>query len=157
RTGSSAFPPDPEAAMRVRALVCCVLVSPAFLLAPATTAEPPATPKTRPAYKSPLGVAVDEKGERAYVALHTAGAVAVLDLKAGKVVKEIPVGNGAHDIAHVGKKLFVTCEGDDALVPISLEKLQTEKPIPVGRRPGFLFSHFKPTILTLRVDEPIES
>jgi YVTN family beta-propeller protein len=78
--------------MWVRALLCCAALSPAFFLAPTTTAEPPAAPKARPTYKSPLGVAVDEKGEKAYVALHTAGAVAVVDLKAGKVLKEIPPG-----------------------------------------------------------------
>ena len=62
--------------MWVRALLCCVLLSPLFLLAP-ITAEPPTSepqePKVPPTYKSPLGVAVDEQGEIAYIALHTAG------------------------------------------------------------------------------------
>jgi cytochrome c peroxidase len=47
-----------------------------------------------PRFKSPLGLAVDQTGQRAYVALHTAGTVAVVDLQAGKVVREIAVGPG---------------------------------------------------------------
>lgn len=77
---------------------------------------------SRPVYKSPLGLAVDGEGKLAYVALNTGGAVAVVDLNAGKVLKEIQVGKKPHDVALAGKSLFVTCEQDDTLVRIDLDK-----------------------------------
>jgi YVTN family beta-propeller protein len=76
----------------------------------------------RPHYRSPLGIVVDQAGERAYVALHTAGAVAVVDLKAGTVLREIAVGEGPCDLALAGRELFVTCEHSDTLVRIDLAK-----------------------------------
>jgi YVTN family beta-propeller protein len=124
--------------MWVRALLCGAALSPAVFLVPTTTAEPPAEPKARPTYKSPLGVAVDEKGEKAYVALHTAGAVAVVDLKAGMVLQEIPVGSGPNDAAFLGKTLFVSCEADVTLVPVDLERHKVGKTIPLSRRPQVL-------------------
>jgi len=99
-----------------------------FLLLPLTTSNPPsrgdapAEPQARPSYKSPLGIAVDGEGKRAYVALHTAGTLAVVDLRAGKVLNEIPVGKKPHDVALAGKSLFVTCEQDDTLVRIDVDK-----------------------------------
>ena len=94
--------------------------------------------RARPTYKSPLGLVVDEKGERAYVALHTAGAVAVVDLKAGKVLKEIHVGNGPFDLAIRNNTLVVTCSDDDQLVLVDLAQTRTIKSIPVGQSPQFL-------------------
>jgi YVTN family beta-propeller protein len=89
----------------------------------------------RPVFKSPLGLSVDQKGERAYVALHTTGTVAVVDLKASKVLKEIAVGKGPYDVA-IGKgKLFVTCETENTLVRVNLTKQVVEKRIPVGQSP----------------------
>jgi sugar lactone lactonase YvrE len=73
----------------------------------------------RPSYKSPLGLAVDRDGKVAYVALQTAGAVAVVDLHAGKVLEEIAVGGRPHDLALAGKDLFVTCEQADTVVRVS--------------------------------------
>jgi DNA-binding beta-propeller fold protein YncE len=71
-------------------------------------------------YKNPLGLAVDQAGQRAYVVLHAAGAVAVVDLKAGRVLEEIRVGTGPHDVALAGGCLFVTCDTDDTLVKLDL-------------------------------------
>lgn len=90
--------------------------------------DAPAEPSSRPVFKSPLGLAVDGEGARAYVALHTPGALAVVDLRAGKVLAEIPVGRKPHDVALTGKSLFVTCEQDDALV-----RIDTDKQIVTGR------------------------
>src|SRR5438105_1741567 len=64
-------------------------------------------------YKSPLGLAVDKEGKTAYVALHTAGTVAVVDVAGGKLLKEWPVGKGPNDLVLSGGKLYVTCEHDD--------------------------------------------
>src|SRR5262245_43285574 len=79
---------------------------------------PPAQPRPgdRPAFKGPLGLAVDADGRRAFVALHDAGAVAVVDLQAGRVLREVAVGRGPYDVAAVGDELFVTCERDDEMV-----------------------------------------
>src|SRR5262245_17563657 len=102
------------ALMRVRELFLTTIA----ILPLASTVSPsdgvPA--QTRPVYKSPLGIALDKDGQRAYVALNSAGAVAVVDLQAGKVLKEVPVGKKPHDVALAGKSLFVTCERDDTLV-----------------------------------------
>jgi hypothetical protein len=95
----------------------------------------PEPPAGRPAYKSPLGVAVDADGSRAYVALHTAGAVAVVDLRAGKVLREVAVGNGPHDVALAGDALFVTCEQDDTLVRIDVGRQAVTGRWPTGQAP----------------------
>jgi YVTN family beta-propeller protein len=73
-------------------------------------------------HRSPLGLAIDHAGQRAYVALHTANAVGVVDLKAGTVLREIPVGRRPFDVALSGESLFVSCEHDDTLVRIDLKK-----------------------------------
>jgi DNA-binding beta-propeller fold protein YncE len=87
------------------------------------------------AYKSPLGLAIDRHGKRAYVALHTAAAVAEVDLTSGKVIREIPVGRGPFDLAQAGDNLFVSCELDDALVRIDLKKNTVVQRWRVGQAP----------------------
>jgi YVTN family beta-propeller protein len=57
----------------------------------ASTAD---APPARPVYKNPLDVTVDEKGETARVVLTGPRTVAVVDLKAGRVVKEEPWPKG---------------------------------------------------------------
>jgi YVTN family beta-propeller protein len=96
-------------------------------------AEPPANARTP--FKSPLGLAVDEKGQRAYVALHDAGTLAVVDLKAGKVLHEVAVGKGPWEVALQGNTAWVTCELDDTLVSVDLEKAAVQQRTPVGQAP----------------------
>jgi YVTN family beta-propeller protein len=95
----------------------------------------PPRPTTHAAYKSPLGLAVDQAGKRAYVALRTAGAVAVVDLEAGKVLAEVPVGRGPYDVALAAGKLFVSCEDDDALAILDAARPALLRKIPVGQAP----------------------
>jgi YVTN family beta-propeller protein len=105
---------------------------------PAAVQPQPTTPQAsphRPAYKSPLGVAVDQDGGRAYVALHTADAVAVVDLRAGKVLREVAVGKGPYDLALSGGNLFVTCEQGDTLVRVDLARQAVSGRWPVGPAP----------------------
>lgn len=97
------------------------LIVSGLLLIVFATGPIPAKPQPT-VYKSPLGLTVDQDGGRAYVALSTAATVALVDLKAGKVVQEIPVGKGPHDVALAKDSLFVTCEQDDTLVRIDLTK-----------------------------------
>jgi YVTN family beta-propeller protein len=112
-----------------------LLLAPTLLPALLTEQGTPPPEVARPVFKSPLGLAVDRDGARAYVALHTAGTVAVVDLHAGKVLHEIAVGRGPRDVALAGDKLFVTCEDDDALVVVSLDKLEVERRIGVRQAP----------------------
>src|SRR5262249_51209358 len=81
-------------------------------------AQPRAHP--RPVYKSPLGLAVDHTGQRACVALQSAGAVAIVDLAAGKVLGEVAVGQGPCDLVLVEDELFVACEQSATVVRVNL-------------------------------------
>jgi cytochrome c553 len=74
----------------------------------------------RPRYKSPLGIAVDPGGRLAYVALHTANALAVVDLRDGVVQCEIAVGRKPYDVALHKGIAYVTCEADDTLVAVDV-------------------------------------
>src|SRR5437660_6250956 len=59
-----------------------VFVGLTFLLLIAFLAQAsPETPTARPRFKSPLGLAIDPTGQFAYVALHTADALAMVDLQ----------------------------------------------------------------------------
>jgi DNA-binding beta-propeller fold protein YncE/mono/diheme cytochrome c family protein len=115
----------------------CLLLPLLSLVAPSAgpQSRPVQPAAARPVYKSPLGLAVDREGRRAYVALQGAGAVAVVDLRAGKVLREIPVGKGACDLALSGRALFVACEGDDALVRVDLDKLAVSGRWATGQAP----------------------
>jgi YVTN family beta-propeller protein len=93
---------------------------------------PPVTPLRS---KSPLGLAIDHDGRRAYVALYGSGAVAVVDLAEGKVLREIPVGAGPYDLTLAGGALFVSCEHDDTLVKIDLDTHKVTARWRVGQAP----------------------
>lgn len=126
---------------------------------------PTTAPATRPVYKSPLGLVVDAEGKRAYVALHTAGTVAIVDLKKGTVEREIPVGKGPHDIFFDevllngpgdfrSSKLYVSCEDEDAVAIINAENGKVEKKLKVGQAPQGLYVLSKlPRIFVVCHDE----
>jgi YVTN family beta-propeller protein len=86
-------------------------------------------------FKNPLGLAVDADGQRALVALQGAGSVAVVDLRAGKVLREIAVGKGPHDVALHGRQLLVTCEEDDCVAQIDLDANTVKERWPVNQAP----------------------
>jgi DNA-binding beta-propeller fold protein YncE len=88
-----------------------------------------------PAYKSPLGLAIDAKGQRAWVALHTADAVAEVDLDKGKVLREIAVGRGPNDLAIRNGKLFISCEDDDFVAVLDTVLGKIESRLSVGQAP----------------------
>jgi YVTN family beta-propeller protein len=116
---------------RFCALGCLALLP----LASWPAAEPAKTPSIPPAYKSPLGLAVDQAGKRAYVACQSAGTVALVDLEKGKVLSEVKVGRGPHDLVLAGRKVFVTCEDEDTLVVLDAANLKILQKLPVGQAP----------------------
>ena len=69
-----------------------------------------AAPGGRPQYKGPLGIAFDSSGRFAYVALHRADALAVVDLKEGRAVAEVPVGRKPYDVALLEAALSAAME-----------------------------------------------
>jgi YVTN family beta-propeller protein len=104
-----------------RTALCLGITLAALILA----ARPiPAEPRTAPRqqYKSPLGLAVDEKGERAYVALPTAGSVGVVDLRAGKVLREIAVDENPSYVVLDGDNVHVRCDGRGEVITIDLAR-----------------------------------
>src|SRR5262249_14132195 len=86
-------------------------------------------------WKSPLGLAVTHDGRLAYVALHGADAVAVVDLVAGRVLREIAVGRQPHDVALHDDILFVTCTADDTLVTLDLPGRSVIRRQRIGQAP----------------------
>jgi YVTN family beta-propeller protein len=82
-----------------------------------------------------LGLTVDEKGERAYVALHTAGTLAVVDLRTGKVLHEIAVGAGPSAVVLGKDTAWVACEADDSLVAVDPARAAVRRRVPIGQSP----------------------
>jgi YVTN family beta-propeller protein len=93
----------------------------------------------RPRFKSPLGLAVDQTGQRAYVAQHTAGTVAVVDLKAGKVLREIAVGRGPFDLVMIKGTLYASCEAADTVVEADPESGLIRRCWRIGQAPRRVF------------------
>jgi DNA-binding beta-propeller fold protein YncE/mono/diheme cytochrome c family protein len=122
-------------ARRLLRLACLLPLLLSLAPAPARPQAGAPQPPARPVYKSPLGLAVDSEGRRAYVALSAAGAVAVVDLRAGKVLREVPVGKGPCDLVLADGSLFVVCEAEDALVRLDLGKLAVTGRWATGQAP----------------------
>jgi YVTN family beta-propeller protein len=97
----------------------------------------PAQPRSekRPGFKSPLGLAVDQAGQRAYVALHTASSLAVVDLKSGTVLRELAVGRAPFDVAVAKETIYVTCEAEDTLVSLDPTPPAVRRRLPLGQGP----------------------
>jgi hypothetical protein len=106
-----------------------------LLLSGLAVAHAHAGPPERIRYLSPLGIAVDARGTTAFVALHTAGAVAIVDLTRGRVTDLIPVGQGPHDLIVNQGKIYVTCESDDKLVRIDASRRAVDREWRVGQAP----------------------
>src|SRR5205807_1493634 len=86
-------------------------------------------------YKSPLGLALSDDGRFAYVALHTAGALAFVDLQEGKVLAEVAVGKDPYDVALHQGTAYVSCEGDDTLVLVDVATRRVRRRLAVPQGP----------------------
>jgi cytochrome c peroxidase len=96
---------------------------------------------TPPTYKDPLGLAVDQHGEQALVALHAARAIAVVDLQKGSLLHEIPVGAGPYDIALHDRLAFLTCEESDEVVRVDLVQHRVTGRWPTAQAPRGVAVH----------------
>jgi DNA-binding beta-propeller fold protein YncE/mono/diheme cytochrome c family protein len=96
------------------------------------------TPPVGP-HKSPLAVWVDDQGQTAYVALHTRNAIAVVDLAAGKVLREINVDAGPVDLAVTDDTVYVACARGDTVVLIDRAKHTVRQRVTVGQEPRALW------------------
>jgi DNA-binding beta-propeller fold protein YncE len=115
---------------RVLALAVCALATWGFASHSAPRVQPPVQ-----RYKSPLAVWVDQTGQLAYIVLFTQNAVAVVDLAAGKVLREIAVDNGPVDLAVSEDTLYVACARGDSVVLIDRAKLTVRQRVAVGQEP----------------------
>ena len=105
-----------------------------FLFTLLAAAMSEAKPKP-PIFKSPLGLAIDPGGQLAYVALHTANRLAVVDLVGDKVLAEIYVGKKPYDVALHKGIAYVTCEADDTLVAVDVATRSVRQVFKVGQAP----------------------
>jgi cytochrome c peroxidase len=130
-----------ESLVLKRSLLVVVLALAPIVFPLHSTPTPPGT-AVPAGFKSPLGLAVDHRGERAYVALHTAGVLAEIDLGTGKVLRETAVGEQPEDVVRLQDAIFVALAGGE-LVLVDPERLtvrrrmaQKDAPAPVLRRLG---------------------
>jgi YVTN family beta-propeller protein len=117
-----------------RILVALLFSVPASLFAqasPDTSKGPP----ERPCYRSPLDLVIDPVKPWAYVALHGADSLAVVDLQNGRVLSEIPVGRKPYDVAFYKGTVYVTCEADDILVAVDATGGKVKYRFKVGQAP----------------------
>ena len=87
-----------------------------------------------PVYRSPGAVAVSPDGKLLYASDQTARCVAVIDLAAGKPLREIPVSGEPHGLALSadGKTLFVAERNAHAVAVIDTAAGTVARRIPVG-------------------------
>jgi YVTN family beta-propeller protein len=78
---------------------------------------------------------VDETGRRAYVALQTAGALAVLDLGTGQLLQEVAVGDGPSEVVRIKDTLFVVREEAGEVVVLDGTPLTVRKRLPLSDAP----------------------
>ncbi len=114
-------------------------IGPVLLLL--TTLSVFSAPQNASPYKNPLGLAVDARGELAFVALRRAGTVAIVDVGNGKVRREIPVGAAPYDLVLHGRKAYVSCEESDEIVCIDLDSETVTRRWPTAQGPRGLAVH----------------
>jgi YVTN family beta-propeller protein len=85
----------------------------------------------------PAGATTSPDGKRVYVANGGAGTVSVIDVAAGKVIVDIPVGKRAWNMALTadGRKLYVANGRSNSVSVIDTTALKEIKQIAVGAVP----------------------
>jgi YVTN family beta-propeller protein len=107
-----------------------------------STAARPAAPVTDSVsdakYLSPIEIAVTSDGSRLFVVCETSGAVAVVDVKSGTVIRRIPVGNTPKGISLSadGKHAYVANSWSDTVSEIDTASLETVREFRAGMEPN---------------------
>ena len=85
----------------------------------------------------PVGIKIDAKGERAYVALGPAARIAVIDMDSLAVEKYLLVGQRVWnmDFSPDETRMFSTNGVSNDMSVVDLTKLRVRKTVPVGRLP----------------------
>ena len=88
-------------------------------------------------YKTPVGLAISRDGRRLYVVCEHSHSLIVLDLVAGEVVYEVPVGRRPQAVAVSpdGRRVYVTNRYGDSLTVIDAEDGRVVATKPVGHEP----------------------
>ena len=98
--------------------------------APGPTAE-------KPAYKTPLNLALSPDGKELYVAGEASGTVVVIDTSTRTKVAEIPTGGQPNDVTFSpdGRRAYATNRLDDSLSVIDTARREVLRTVPVGDEP----------------------
>src|SRR4029079_19639041 len=104
-----------------------------------------------PHLSHPEAIALDQKGQRAFVAVATQDTIAVIDLKKLEVEKTLSVGRPqglgtspvALSVTPDGKRLLVADAGEDAIAVFSLADLSMVGRVPVASYPVGAFMSAK--------------
>ncbi len=95
---------------------------------------------TKPRYRSPLNLVVSADGRRLYATASQAASLLVVDLEAGRLMQEIPVGSTPHSVAVApdGRRAYVTNAGADSVSIVDLDAGRVVATISVGDDPAGL-------------------
>ncbi len=103
-----------------------------------TLPRPPANPALfNTGSSNPGGLAVTPDGRIALVALNADNTVGVIDLAAGRLIRQIPVGNAPNSIVIRGTTAYVSNEGGRPAAPGDFTNLSDGTPIVADRVDAF--------------------
>ncbi len=100
--------------------------------------------ENQPSYKSPLGLAVDQTGKLAVVALHSAGTAGIVDLKAGKLLAEVAVDPEPVEVALDAGSAYVRSEGRESAAVIDVAGRRVVRRSPLAKVPDRVAQTLKP-------------
>lgn len=89
----------------------------------------------QPQFHNPLGIAIGNDDQHAFVAYHNDSLVAVIDLKTDTVVATIPVDQGPTDIIINGQYGYVSCQDSNCIVQFDIPTKKVIKKHAVGSQP----------------------
>jgi YVTN family beta-propeller protein len=89
--------------------------------------------------RGPLGLAIDQAGERLYIAASGDDEVEIVDIRAGRIVNRVKLNNGDSPQELVltpdKRQLLVTDKGSDTVSVIDTSSMAERSRIPVGQAP----------------------